>query len=232
MSKSDMRARRDSMDCILWGVNAKGVDGEKRESQSSTFDAASAWSESSIQSAVNNGRATLERRSGFGYFRTTQIFSHESCPDVATNADADADAHAAPTDAADCPPDVPTTATATYRIQRTPKAKARNRRQWQTPPHVKDHREARSPPFRTTDKASPCPSGRRLPRRTRGRCPRLRDRRWPRPRIQERGRAHEQGSERKGRLQPHHSLLSRRGNEDEASRRVSQAGTQRAAEGV
>jgi hypothetical protein len=51
MSKSDMRARRDSMECILCEVNGKALgleaaSGEKRASQSSTFAAAAARSES------------------------------------------------------------------------------------------------------------------------------------------------------------------------------------------
>lgn len=49
MSKSDMRARRDSMDCILCELNgnAPGLEpatGEKRASQSFTREAVVAWS--------------------------------------------------------------------------------------------------------------------------------------------------------------------------------------------
>lgn len=46
MSKSDMLARRDSMDWILCEVNGKvpGWGGEKRASQSSTVDGTAACS--------------------------------------------------------------------------------------------------------------------------------------------------------------------------------------------
>lgn len=60
MSKSDMRARRDSMDCILCEVNGKApgleaVGSEKHVSQSPTLNTSAALSESCDQVSVEDG---------------------------------------------------------------------------------------------------------------------------------------------------------------------------------
>ena len=80
MSKSDMRARRDSMDCILCEVNGKApgfeaASGEKRASQSSTFAAGAARSESCDKVSVGN-----DDDNGNGERRTTSIISSRVQP--------------------------------------------------------------------------------------------------------------------------------------------------------
>ena len=88
MSKSDMRARRDSMDRILCEVNGKApgweaASGEKRASQSSTADgtACSASCKKSVLQATTTTTSNVRRPS-----RSTT--TSQQCRDSAISDDA------------------------------------------------------------------------------------------------------------------------------------------------